>query len=614
MLRPAPVLAWLVAAASAGAAHAQLRVVNYNIAQLRGDTLALQDVFAALAADDRPGFATAPAVIAMQEVRGVDRPILEALVAAANPGVPYATATFTTSAFEDGNGGAQLLIYRSDLLYEVTASHKDLATGAGRNSDRWQLRLVGYDSPLASLWIYSTHLKAGNAGSDAATRLAGAQTLRADADTLPSNAHVLFMGDFNFGSSSEGAYLHFLTPGSAECFDPLGSGSWSGGANAIKHSQSPRDITADGLTGGGMNDRFDLQLPSTDFNDNDGLSLLPGTYRAFGNDGLHFNQAINAGNNFYWPGNVAASNALADDLFDASDHVPVVAEYRVPAVMSAAIDDDFGRVIRNSTATVQILVANIADVVVPAGAAPLQYSAVGLAGLGGPVSGFVGALPEVATVNLPIDTSEVGFLLGVASVTSSSQAVQFPSYTLFTSGEVLRAANPSFFGIDDVDVFEFEFEFQAGSGVQGASIPLFNFGWTAQQALLDVDTVTGAFPPVAAMQPYPKGIGAGTGAVQLQIDTNIAPGVYGSALTIACSDEDIPGEKTSLLGAIVTVTILPGGNPADLDGNGVVNGADLGILLGLWGVCPAEAACIADLNGDGVVNGADLGALLAAWG
>ena len=49
----------------------------------------------------------------------------------------------------------------------------------------------------------------------------------------------------------------------------------------------------------------------------------------------------------------------------------------------------------------------------------------------------------------------------------------------------------------------------------------------------------------------------------------------------------------------------------DLDGNGVVDGADLAILLGAWGPCPG---CAADLNGDGLVSGADLGILLGDWG
>jgi len=48
----------------------------------------------------------------------------------------------------------------------------------------------------------------------------------------------------------------------------------------------------------------------------------------------------------------------------------------------------------------------------------------------------------------------------------------------------------------------------------------------------------------------------------------------------------------------------------DLNGDGVVDGNDLGTLLGQWGACPA---CSADFNGDGVVDGNDLGVLLGNW-
>jgi len=49
--------------------------------------------------------------------------------------------------------------------------------------------------------------------------------------------------------------------------------------------------------------------------------------------------------------------------------------------------------------------------------------------------------------------------------------------------------------------------------------------------------------------------------------------------------------------------------PQDLNGDNVVDGADLGTLLSAWGG-PGPA----DFNGDGVVDGADLGTLLSAWG
>lgn len=49
----------------------------------------------------------------------------------------------------------------------------------------------------------------------------------------------------------------------------------------------------------------------------------------------------------------------------------------------------------------------------------------------------------------------------------------------------------------------------------------------------------------------------------------------------------------------------------DLTCDGVVDGADLGVLLAAWGPC---LGCPADLDGNGVVDGADLGLLLAEWG
>lgn len=46
----------------------------------------------------------------------------------------------------------------------------------------------------------------------------------------------------------------------------------------------------------------------------------------------------------------------------------------------------------------------------------------------------------------------------------------------------------------------------------------------------------------------------------------------------------------------------------DIDGDGHVNGSDLGLLLGNW-----NGAGAGDLNCDGTVDGADLGVLLGGW-
>jgi hypothetical protein len=47
----------------------------------------------------------------------------------------------------------------------------------------------------------------------------------------------------------------------------------------------------------------------------------------------------------------------------------------------------------------------------------------------------------------------------------------------------------------------------------------------------------------------------------------------------------------------------------DLDGDGLVGGADLATLLGHWG----SDDPIADVDGDGVVAGSDLAEMLGNW-
>ncbi len=50
---------------------------------------------------------------------------------------------------------------------------------------------------------------------------------------------------------------------------------------------------------------------------------------------------------------------------------------------------------------------------------------------------------------------------------------------------------------------------------------------------------------------------------------------------------------------------------ADFNADGIVDGDDLGTLLGNWGPC---TGCLPDLNEDGIVDGDDLGSLLGDWG
>ena len=54
--------------------------------------------------------------------------------------------------------------------------------------------------------------------------------------------------------------------------------------------------------------------------------------------------------------------------------------------------------------------------------------------------------------------------------------------------------------------------------------------------------------------------------------------------------------------------------PNDLNNDGVMDGADLSLLLGYWGPCADPLDCPYDISGDGTVGGADLTLLLGSWG
>lgn len=597
-----------VIAAVASAASGQVRAVSWNVARLQGDPAAIEAVFAALAADDRPGFAVAPHLLLLQEVTSASRDDLLAIVpSAAPPGVAYALATYTVTSTENGSGGAQALFYRSDLFEEVPEGHRDLATGAGRNSDRWRLRMLGYPAEIGDLWVYSAHLKASNDSRSRQERLAGCGVLAADIATLPPGARVLLAGDFNFYSPSEEGYA-FLTAGGGGMVDPLGNGSWSGPSNAIKHTQSPREIAAGGLVGGGLDDRFDFQFVSPTMLDGSGLDLVPGTVRAVGNDGQHHDESINAGGNAYFPGEPARSLALANALFDASDHLPVAADYYLPGVLSAVIDDRFDRVIAGAAIAFEVIVANAAPSEHPAGTRPIPVEVEVVEGGGGGGAAEAPPLPAGSAVPIAVDTSTPGSVEVLAVVTADAAEVANPVFPLQAELTVLAPARPSLDAEDELDERLVAIELPAGGGELTVPLEIHNLDAGGLRSLLEVDSASVATGPVS-LGPLPAPIGVEPGVLELRIDpAAIEGGTWSGVIEIEVSDEDLPGETLSALYVQITVSTGSGGPMADLNGDGRVDGQDLGILLVQWG-----QAGTADFDGNGIVDGGDLGILLSRW-
>jgi hypothetical protein len=114
-----------------------------------------------------------------------------------------------------------------------------------------------------------------------------------------------------------------------QLFDPVDRiGHWHNNSSySDVHTQSTcnHQTQHGGAANGGMDDRFDwIFVSAAVLNETYEMNYVENTYWAVGNDGNHFNQAINNGNN------TSVNDAMADALHDASDHLPVIASFQFP--------------------------------------------------------------------------------------------------------------------------------------------------------------------------------------------------------------------------------------------------------------------------------------------
>ena len=118
---------------------------------------------------------------------------------------------------------------------------------------------------------------------------------------------------------------------------------------------------------------------------------------------------------------------------------------------------------------------------------------------------------------------------------------------------------------------------------------------------------------------------SGTACLMLSLDPTLTAAEIRQILRNTADDILLPGfDEASGYGRLNAEAALQAVidgliEAADLNGDGVVNGFDLGILLGNWSIpagapgCDGVLPCPADLNQDGFVNGIDLAMLLASW-
>lgn len=193
------------------------------------------------------------------------------------------------------------------------------------------------------LYCVVAHLKAGTGTSNENERATMTSNTMSYLESHNPDDNYLLMGDFNVYNSSETAFQNFIKPSDATIhfYDPINQiGSWNNNSNyALYHTQSTHTSSAGCASTGGMDDRFDFILISSDIKYNrKKIQYISGTYHAVGQDGKHFNMALNdASTDQTVPPNVL--NAL----YKNSDHLPVTMKLLIdePLGVNSLIDVNF---------------------------------------------------------------------------------------------------------------------------------------------------------------------------------------------------------------------------------------------------------------------------------
>ena len=524
-MAPARVLAVIAVLAVLAASEAQaLRIVNYNILNYPGTSAATRNpyfrtIFAPLNAE----------VVVVQEMQsqvGVDGFVANVLNTL-EPG-QWVAAPFT-----DGNDTNNALFYKPNRVQLLGhwSWYPNPATNL-RLVDCYRLKPVGYSSDAAEFRVYSVHLKSSQGFET--DRFNEAIGIRDSMNAMPPGTHAILMGDFNVYTGTEPAFLKFKenqADNDGRLYDPLNApaSTWNNASLAAIHTQSPclSSPCASGAATGGLDDRFDMFLPTMNLNNGSGLELVAGSYVPVGNDGLHYN--LNITDAPALPEGAGYATALKM----AADHLPIRVDVQLPAILSAAGTLDLGTLIGAGSANLTI--GNGAA----APADGLTYTLATTSGFFAPAGGEVAPggnqIVQIAAVSGPAGPRG-------GTLTITSDAADAPTHFVSLSATVLDHAAAS---LDSGAVVVADSLVFDGAGTYGdQELRVHNRGWTANQARLEVvsPSLTGSsrFSLLDGGAELLAGVGR-TYTVKFDRSGIVPDQVYTGELRISSADEPLPG-------------------------------------------------------------------------
>lgn len=444
------------------AGFCQIRVVTWNITNWSTtESVTRMNGLLGSMYGSFQGRQMAPDVLCLQEVETAGG--LNNILNALNnwPGSPgdWASAPFVT-----GPDTQSVFLYRTgkvQFLGVTTIANGGASPNGPRNTNRYDIRPVGFPVNSATLSIYNVHFKSSTSSDDELRRETEANAIRANAESLQDDRHFMVVGDLNTQKSTDKGYVALVGSrpiNTGRFFDPISTpGSGTSGTwyqiNSMRfvHTQDPWNSA----TAGGMDDRFDFLLCSSGLLDGEGLSYIGNygtaystttwndpnhSYRSWGNDGSTFNSPMNVATNAMVGPAIAQS--LIDSLGNQSGHLPVFLDLRVPPRMQVSTSYiDFGYVDggRNSVKSIEVLNTGALNPWVPSGVSNLNYSITRTSGSG--FSTPVGPFSDPATTGgqqhgIAIDTSTPGRKTAIFTVTSNDPIT--PTFEVMVTGVVVR--------------------------------------------------------------------------------------------------------------------------------------------------------------------------------
>ena len=245
----------------------------------------------------------------------------------------YSTMEYSAGPIFEGFDSENSAYYKHDRVEFIDALS---VTTALRRIDGYRFKIKNHADSTFQFQVFSAHLKASQGSDNVAKRLAEVINLDDSIKAGNVDSSYIFACDCNFYTSTESGYQYLIESMAIDLEDPIDSpGSWHNNSSfASIHTQSPRTTQFGGGANGGLDDRFDFILLSNKFFNDEDLWYVDGSYTSIGNDGAHFNLAINSGsNNSVPPG-------IPDALHAASDHLPVILKLAYPTEMGIGFKDN----------------------------------------------------------------------------------------------------------------------------------------------------------------------------------------------------------------------------------------------------------------------------------